>query len=257
MATEALVAVLETAVKQNIDKHGIYDLTLDEYLAYPCAMPSISSSGLRTILNECPAKYWWNSPLNPEQEAIDKDAWWIGRAAHLLLPEPELPREQIHVMGAGVDFRAKAAKAERYEAIEADKTVIKDDQYQTIKAMRDALAEHDFAGAAFENGKPEQSLIWRDQETGIWLRYRPDVLPTARLHILDYKTAASSKPEDFRNRPDWVAFFNAMKRRASEVGGVGIKPLREANAAILEWMSKESPRNYGALHRHLDDIEAY
>lgn len=183
-----------------IDKPGIYDLTIDEYVADPCAMPSISSHGLRMILNECPAKYWWNSPLNPQMPDVDKDAWRIGRAAHVLLLEPELFRAQIHVMDEGVNFTTKAARAERDEAIEAGKTVIKHEQYEIIEAMRDALAAHPFAGAAFRNGKPEQSLVWQDNETGVWLRCRPDFLPNAIRHIPDYKTAASSKPEDFRKQ---------------------------------------------------------
>lgn len=61
------MAILETAVKHNIDGPGIYDLTLDEYLADPRAMQSINSNGLRTILNECPVKYWWNGPNHAQQ----------------------------------------------------------------------------------------------------------------------------------------------------------------------------------------------
>lgn len=184
----------------NIDKPGIYDLTLAEYLADPCGMPSISSHGLRMILNECPAKYWWHSPLNPDQPVTDKDAWRIGRAAHVLLLEPALFRAQIHVMGEGVDFRTNAAREERDDAMEAGKTVIKHDQYDVIEAMRDALQAHEFVGAAFENGQPEKSLVWQDSETGVWLRCRPDFLPNAIRHIPDYKTAVSSKPEDFRKQ---------------------------------------------------------
>lgn len=183
-----------------IDKPGIYDLTLDEYHNDPCGMPSISSHGMRAILNECPAKYWWKSPMNPEREELDKDAWRIGRAAHVLHLEPELFRQQIHVMGEGVNFQTKAAREERDAAMDEGKTVIKADQFETIKAMKQALAEHEFAGAAFRNGDPEKSLIWQDFETGVWLRCRPDWLPKAIRHIPDYKTAVSSKPADFQRQ---------------------------------------------------------
>lgn len=186
--------------KQGIDTPGIYDLTLAEYLAEPCASPSISSHGLRMIDGECPAKYWWNSPLNPEQPEIESKPLSFGKAAHDWLLMGDAFLETIHVLGADCNLRTNAGKAERDGAKEAGKTVIKADEFETVKAMHAALNAHEFAGAAFRNGQAEKSLVWKDKETGVWLRCRPDWLPAAIRHIPDYKTTISSKPEDFRKQ---------------------------------------------------------
>lgn len=185
--------------KPLITKPGVYDLTLEQYADQePCPEPSISSHGLRMILNECPSKYWWDSPMNPEREPIDKDVYRIGRAAHYRLLEPHLFEKNIHVMPEGVDFRSNAAKAQRDAAVAEGKTVIKYDAFLEVQAMEQALRAHSFVPAAFENGEPEKTLAWKDPETGVWLRCRPDFLPKAIRHVPDYKTAASAKPEQFR-----------------------------------------------------------
>jgi hypothetical protein len=181
-----------------IDQPGIYDLTLAEYLADPCAEPSISSSGLRTIENECPLVYWHDSPLNPNRERSTTTAFEFGRATHDWLLQKDRFLEFNHVLSDSCDLRTKAGKAERDEALEAGKTVIKAEEFEAVKAMRQAVLDHEYAGAAFENGKAEQTLVWKDPETGVWLRCRPDYLPAPMDWIPDYKTAVSAKPQEFQ-----------------------------------------------------------
>ena len=183
-----------------IDKPGIYDLTLEQYLSEPCAVPSISSHGLRLLLNECAAKYWWNSPLNPKQPEIETKPMNFGKAAHDWLLMGETFLSTIHVLGPKVKLTTNAGKAERDEAKAEGKVVIKTAEFEIIKEMHATLEAHEFAGAAFRNGQPEKSLVWQDSETGVWLRCRPDWLPAAIRHIPDYKTAVSSQPEAFRKQ---------------------------------------------------------
>ena len=179
-----------------IDRPGAYDLPMAVYHGDPCIAPSIGSSGLRTLLNECPALFWHQN-INPEREPLDKDAWRIGRAAHTLLLQPEQFDAEFHVLSEDCNLRTNDGKAERDQAIEAGKTVIAYDRFLDIANMVDALRVHDIAGASFVNGEPERSLFWQDQETGVWLRCRPDWLPKALRHIPNYKTAASAKPAKF------------------------------------------------------------
>ena len=188
------------AAPRAIAEPGIYDLSLAEYLADPCAVPSISSHGLRQLLNECAAKYWWKSALNPDRPAIETKPMNFGKAAHDWLLVGETFLETIHVLSDSCNLQTKAGKAERDTAKAAGKVVIKAAEFETVKAMHAALQAHEFAGAAFRNGQPEKSLIWQDRETGVWLRCRPDFLPAAIRHIPDYKTAVSSQPEAFRKQ---------------------------------------------------------
>ena len=122
----------------------------------------------------------------------------IGKAVHDLILEGEAAfRKRNFVLGADVDLRTKAGKAVRDKAIDAGKTIIRHDEFAIITAMYEALMAHDFAANAFKGGDIEKSLVWQDDETGVWLRCRPDLLPTAMRFIPDYKTAASAKPADF------------------------------------------------------------
>ena len=54
------------------------------------AEKSLSKSGIGQLIDECPAKFWWNSPLNPSREREDSSTFDIGTAAHLMFLEPDL-----------------------------------------------------------------------------------------------------------------------------------------------------------------------
>lgn len=180
-----------------IDRPGIYDLPAAVYNHEPCAAPSIGSSGLHTILEDCPAVYRHASALNPDRPVFDTEAFVIGRAAHMLLLEPDRFFATVEVLDARVNLRTDRGKAKRGRALRAGKTVLTMARFAEISAMRDAVMAHPFAGNAFADGQAERSLVWRDAETEVWLRCRPDFLPTALRHIPDYKTAKSAKPERF------------------------------------------------------------
>lgn len=68
-----------------IDRPGIYELPMEVYHGYrgePCVAPSISSSGLRQMI-DCPAEYWWNSPLNPNRPRVDEPVQELCRCGGL------------------------------------------------------------------------------------------------------------------------------------------------------------------------------
>ena len=72
-----------------ISQPGCYSgISLEQYhSAGICDGPSISSSGLRAIFTHSPAKYWSDSPYNPEREDDDRDndALEFGSAVHALV----------------------------------------------------------------------------------------------------------------------------------------------------------------------------
>jgi hypothetical protein len=137
-----------------------------------------------------------SSELNPTRRRETKKEFDFGKAAHTWFLEGEKFLSTIHVM-SDAHPSSNAYKAEKAAALSTGKTIISADDLENLKGMCDALAAHEFAGAAFANGMVEPTLVWRDEETGVWLRCRPDFLPARRLHIPDYKTAASAKPSRF------------------------------------------------------------
>jgi hypothetical protein len=209
-----------------IAEPGIYDVPADLYHAEPCAEPSIGAGGLHTILTECPALYRHGSALNPDRPAFDTRAYLFGRAAHLLLLEPQRFFATTEILPHGFRANTDAGKARLGKARREGKTVIlKMAEFETLVAMKQAVMDHDFAGLAFLEGLPERTLVWRDAETGVLLRCRPDFLPAVQSHIPDYKTAASARPDRFIR--DAYAFGYHM-RAAHYLDGIaavtGIRP---------------------------------
>lgn len=175
---------------------GIYDMPIEEYIGDCCVGPSISSSSLREFLpasGSCPAKYWAFSPLNPNRFVDESTkALDFGRAAHALaLGEPEFAK--YFVVSPWDDFRKKEAREWRDEQT---LTVLKEEDFETVKAIAAIQKRSVQCMRAFEEGKAEQSLIWQDDETGIWLKARPDWLPNdpTKRFIAEYKTCLTIEP---------------------------------------------------------------
>lgn len=168
-----------------ITEPGAYlNVPMDRYHGQPCAGPSISSSGLRTIFNQSLAHYWNTSALNPNREDFkDTEATILGRAAHhLLLGESDFNKFFVLRPEEAPDGRAwngnniscKKWLAEReIEGL----TVLKAEQLEYIKGMSKTLAAEPPIRGGILNGMVELSLFWQDPETGIWLKSRPDAVP--------------------------------------------------------------------------------
>jgi len=178
---------------------GIYDMPAAVYHADPAPEPSLSSSIAKLICQASPAHARHAHPrLNPAAVEEDAEKFDIGTAAHRLLLEGEAGVEVLDFP----DFRTNAAKAARDQARAAGKTPLLRKVWTDVEAMvaatRAQLAQHRDGGAdMFTNGKPEQTLIWQEEDFGgIWCRARLDWLrPDA---IDDFKsTAASANPDDW------------------------------------------------------------
>lgn len=174
-----------------IEKPGIYDIPMDVYHSDCCPGPSVSSSGLRKIHLECPADYWAFSYLNPEAFAEpDREAFAFGRAAHALLVGGDDWSRYAVRPRKWDSWRTKAAKEWREEQIDAHRTVITEADLTIIMLMARVLEKHPMTPTLLE-GRLEQSLIWQDEETGIWLKTRPDVIPNFDRVVVDYKSTTS------------------------------------------------------------------
>lgn len=172
---------------------GVYDLSPDVYHADPVAGRSISSSGARWILPPgCPAKFRWRAD-HPEAPKTEYD---IGHAVHRI------------VLGAGAElvvvdaanYNTKAAREARDAAYAAGQVPLLTHQHDQVQAMAAAVLTHPVAGALFRpgTGRPEQSLVWFDDEFRVWRRAMLDWLrerqQDGRLVVPDLKTCLSADP---------------------------------------------------------------
>lgn len=187
-----------------ITEPGAYiGMPLEVYHGQPCDGPSISSTGLRKIFNESPAHYWNTSSLNPDKEETPQtEALILGRAAHhLLLGEKDFGQyfvERPQKAPDGRDWHGanKSCIAWLDDRANEGLTVLKHEQVDYVRGMELALANDPIVAGGILNGDVEISLFWRDTETGIWLKVRPDTIPNASGDVADLK-CVSSVDDDF------------------------------------------------------------
>lgn len=185
---------------QSITTPGIYrDVPMDVYHGSNlCDAPSVSSSGLRKLMNESPAHYWCESPYNPARiEPKETDALVFGRAAHhLLLGEDDFNTLYIVRPDKWDSWRTDAAKAWRMDQEAAGRTVLLPAQLETIRGIARSLASHPLVDAGILNGEIEQTLVWKCKDTGVWLKARPDAIPNDAGDFADLKTTVSVQSAD-------------------------------------------------------------
>jgi hypothetical protein len=181
-----------------IAEPGIYHgVPIAEYHDDPCAGPSISSTGLRMIWSKSPAHYWCRSPYNADREPPEQNpAFDLGKAAHHYLLGEDAFSEHF-VLSPYDDFRTKEAREWRLETWKSGKVVLTEAQMDQVRGMLRGLLRNSLVrDAGILDGLVERSLFWVDAETGIWLRARPDVIPTASGLFVDLKTTNSVSRED-------------------------------------------------------------
>jgi len=188
-----------------IVKPGLYSqIGLDTYHRGDiCAGPSVSSSGLRTLFAKSPAHFYCEWPGNPNRvERPDKAHFVLGRAAHhLFLGEPyfaklfaahptEYPDSKTGEMKKWT-FQAQHCRDWRTAREAEGKSVLTPDMVASIRGMADSLSKHPVIKAGALNGMIERSIFLKDKTTGLWVKVRPDAIPTSSVDFVDLKTTTS------------------------------------------------------------------
>lgn len=214
-----------------ISKPGLYSgIPLDIYHTQLTVGPSISSTGLRDIFHKSPRAYFRGSYLNPRRKLKKpSEAFVFGRAAHhLLLGESDFRKQfvirpedyndklraedVINILRCGDEWWgskpwsgvAYVCKAWLFWQWWARKTVVTTSDIEMIRAMAEAMADEPLIDAGILNGLVEHSFVWQDKETGVWLKWRPDTIPTDSLNMADFKTCTDISDEGLeRSITDW------------------------------------------------------
>lgn len=190
-----------------------------------CVAPSLSSSGGRRIFNESPMDFHIRSPYNPL--ALDEDdsrALIVGRAAHhLCLGETDFkkffvvrpdkyPDEKTGALKAWTRA-SHYCKAWEKDAEDDGLEVITPAELEMIKGLAgiqpwqkgledSGLINSAVVRAGALQGFVEHTIIALDKETGVYLKARPDVIPTASKEATDFKTTVSVEPYKLVNTLD-------------------------------------------------------
>ena len=147
------------------DLHCRPDVTNE---AYHADRSCVSVSGLKQLLRS-PAHY--QAYLNGHRK--ETPAMFLGTAVHARLLEPELFADE-YVIAPTSDKRQKAYK--EFELAHANKRILTPDQAASIEGIAQSVATHVSARTLLRAGLVEHTIIWQDEETGIWQKIRPDCL---------------------------------------------------------------------------------
>jgi PDDEXK-like domain of unknown function (DUF3799) len=222
-----------------IDQPGVYDLSVKEYFADPVAGGSLTSSGARLLLPpNCPAMFHYQrSHPRPNSATFDD-----GHAAHAVALGVGAP---MRIIDAD-DFKTKAARAEREDAYTAGEIPVLAKTWTRIEGMAAALRDHDEAGPLFTPGAglAERTIVWWDEEFGIWRRAMVDWLPGAepdeRQIVVDYKTSVSAEPGAISKH---IHNYGYHRQAAWYVDGVAavVAPNDIEPAFVFVFQEKEPP----------------
>jgi PDDEXK-like domain of unknown function (DUF3799) len=177
---------------------GIYNgLPIETYIKQPCIGPSVTSSGLRAIWKS-PAYFWCYSALNPNSLSPEESDWFVlGKASHtLLLGEDDFSTKYIVRPPRFDSWRTTESKKWRADQQALGRTVLLPSQVEVIRGMARSLSNMPLVKAGILAGEIEQSIFWKDEETGIWCGSRPDCIPNDSGDVCDLKTSTSIDYDD-------------------------------------------------------------
>lgn len=180
----------------------IRDLPATQYHA----LHALSASGAWILEEDCPAKFLWQSPWNPQYEREETTEFGIGTAAHLAVLEPARFAEATLLIDAA-NYKGGKAKDERDTARAAGIVPLLPWQLDIVQAIARSIQADPIAVEAFTGGDPEVTLTWRDAGTGVPCKARVDWLPRHARWLVDLKTAASANPVKWRDPAARLGYY--------------------------------------------------
>ena len=201
-----------------VTEPGAYRMSMNLYHSQRvCPGVSVSSTGIRKAALHSPLAFWKTSDLNPGRypPKEEGDALVLGKAAHCLILGDEVfaenfayvpdhaPRRPTSTQIAAFEkngFWSEAAKdgAEwwaKFDAEAAGRSLLTAEQVTRIGYMAENLQSLPEAREALIGDLTEISMIWQDDITGLWVKSRPDCIPSNGVDFGDLKTFSPKGPD--------------------------------------------------------------
>lgn len=209
----------------------------------------ISSSGISLIL-DCPKKFWYQY-LSGEVVRESTRAMIIGQVLHTLTLEPETFEERFYVMPEA-DRRTKIGKEIYQSALfeAGSKTIIDAEDYVTAESMAKNIRNLPMFQKIFGAGNIEDSLMWRDEETGALLRSRPDYYND--FLIVDLKTTEDASRKAFASS---IAEYGYHRQGAMACDALTALTGNEYDSVVQFVVEKKAPYLVAAYSLSPETIE--
>lgn len=158
-------------------------------------LKSIDQSQLKQFLKN-PAD-WAYHRLNDDHKPTD--AMKFGTAFHAYL----LGTSDVVSLPEGESFRSKDNQKWRADQLEAGNIIVSYNDMHLLKRMKEGIEqtslmpEYPDYMEIIEQGTKEQCIEWKDRQTGLMLKAKPDLIPAGTDYLVDLKTAQKADAESF------------------------------------------------------------
>ena len=160
----------------------------------------------------------------------DSDTFRLGRATHCAVLEPDRFALDFVVWTGG---RRAGKDYDAFCAAVGDRTMLTEDQYATALAIRDAVRSCPLAMPLLKSGRPELSVKWTDEPTGLACKGRMDWLAPDGV-IVDLKTARSIESRAFGQQSGKLGYHNQLAFYADGVVGADMHSYPRAVIIAVE-----------------------
>ena len=122
----------------------------------------------------------------------------IGSAFHALVLEPDVFETEFIYKPEILNARSKDGKEWKARQEEAGRTVLNEDDKEQLQAMTKSLLACKPANELLDaDGLAEQSFFWKNEQTGLNCKCRPDYLFKDGSTIVDLKTTTDASLKGF------------------------------------------------------------
>lgn len=176
-------------------KIGRYEKDELDIEVYHGDKESVSRTKLM-LYDQCPRKFQAMYLTGEMTKEVTKPMI-LGSAFHTYILEPDLFKLRYGILPEGADRRTKYTRELVDNFTSNGQAILDHDTYQTILKMEASLKSHPEAAALVYEGSPvyERSYIYPDEDSGIIVKARPDII--RHNCFVDLKTCRSADEFNF------------------------------------------------------------
>lgn len=190
--------------------------------------PGLSNSGISLLL-DCPLRYWdkYINPDKPERE--ETASMRMGTMVHTFLLEPEKFEQLYYHVEAKPRKGTKAY--DELAVVASGREIIGSEEMKLLRQIQRSIQAKKDARDLLKNGQAEQSIYWKDAETGVLCKARPDYMTNS--YIVDLKTTRCASWAEFSKS---IASYGYHRQAAMQLDAMeaisGIKHTNFINICV-------------------------